>query len=78
MSSLVHSFNTSTACVQRFHSEEILSESAEILSGTPKFQCGVFARDSLVRKEAETEGGNVSTMRVWVWCRCFLQHPEAQ
>ena len=35
MSSLVHSFNTSTACVQRFHSEEILSEGAEILSGTP-------------------------------------------
>ena len=45
MSSLVHSFNTSTACVQRFHSEEILSEVAEILSGTPKFECGVFARD---------------------------------
>ena len=35
MSSLVHSFNTSTACVQRFHSEEILSESAKILSEIP-------------------------------------------
>ena len=35
----------SMPCVQRFHSEEILSEVAEILSGTPKFECGVFARD---------------------------------
>ena len=35
MSSLVHSFNTSTACVQRFHSEEILSESAKILREIP-------------------------------------------
>lgn len=32
--------------------EKILSESADILSGTPKFQCDVFARHSLVRKDA--------------------------
>ena len=69
---------TSTPCVQRFHPEEILSEGAKILSRTPKFECGVSARYSLARKEAETQSGHVSTMRVWVWCRCFLQHPEAQ
>ena len=40
----------SIPCVQRFHCEEILSEGTKSLSGTPKFECGVFARDSLIRK----------------------------
>ena len=109
---------SSMSCVQRFHSEEILSEGAEILSGTPnaptvaRFRLvtssvppgsgvlllcrvcptthralpveelfplrvcrriclplpGVSYRDILVRREEETQGGDVSTMRIWVYC----------
>jgi hypothetical protein len=29
---------------------------------------GVSYRDILVRREEETQGGDVSTMRVWVYC----------
>ena len=38
----------SIPCVQRFHSEEILSEGTKILSGTPKFECGVSTRPTKV------------------------------
>ena len=34
--------------------------------GAHRLSVNVFARDSLVRKEAETQSGHVSTMRAWV------------
>ena len=61
-----------TPCVQRFHSEEILSEGAEILSGTPKFECGGFACDCRYDKIVLFKNAYDSSRVPWIHPRKVL------